>query len=226
MSSNYAQPIRNKLKRHASDTKSTKRRRTRAGVACINCRRKKIRCDVQTSEGTCTNCSLDSIICKTYLSSSLIVKPTGQGRSDLLSVPYVRGSDDKTLNVGKDEEFSPSGLSISSPRDVETGVQCLNDQFGSFKPDDLRKYLVKCFLQFIYPTFPVITFFQMASIAAVSEGNLPSCGEFVLNAFLATSIRFGDRKILRTCGIYSKERAFEFFYSNAKVRADSHTSNS
>jgi hypothetical protein len=84
---------------------------------------------------------LDGIICETYLSSSLVVKPNGQGTSDLLSVPYVRGSDDKTWSVGKEEEFSPSGLSIPSPRDVETGVQCLNDQFGLFKPDDLREII-------------------------------------------------------------------------------------
>lgn len=224
MNSNDAEVLRNKLNRHASNAKSNKRRITRAGVACINCRRKKIRCNVQISDGTCTNCSLDDITCQTHLYGSLIVKPDSQETSDLLSCPHLNGSHDITCNVGEKEESSLHGVSIPSPRDVENGVQFLNAQFDSSKPNGLRKYLVGCFLQFIYPTFPVITFFQMAGIAGANEGNVPSCGQFVLNAFLATSIRFGDRKVLGTYGIHSKERAFDFFYSNAKVRADSHTS--
>ena len=55
-------PKLSKSKGGQSDDKTL--RKSRAPVACRNCRLRKVRCDVSYSSGFCTNCRLNNVRCE------------------------------------------------------------------------------------------------------------------------------------------------------------------
>ena len=186
-------------------------RRKRARYACINCRRRKIRCDLQSIAGMCTNCSLNKTIGQVHPFRPSMEK-TSPNRSEgtaISSRAAVLVEEPKTTN---EEEFLASRASTPLDSSVESKHESFADKTTPFRRHDLRGYLVGRFLRFIYLTFPVTTLFQMATIVTVNEGDSTPCGEFVMHALLAASVAVSDQHELCAYGVDSKEETFEFFY--------------
>lgn len=197
------------------------KKRSRAGFACIACRRRKVRCDAQVQGDTCTNCALDKATCQIDLSRAGYKKNatlnTDEKTSIILPLPSLEES---PVHVWEDDDCSiadtPS-LKFDAASDRQ-GLQ--RNKSGAFPCQELRRHLVRCYLCHVYPSLPIIAVHQLVDIVNLRDGESPACGWFLLNALFATSIAFSDADILRRFGEYSRRDAFERFISEAKVNRE------
>lgn len=197
-------------------------KKSRAGFACINCRRRKVRCDVQIQEDTCTNCALSKATCQVGLYRE------GVNRE------FARNSTDQTKSI-MPPHFSPEEGPVHIWQDGDSPIagrpglefDAAPDRHGSklseydaFPSRELRCHLVHCYLHHVYPSLPIMTVCQLVNIINLQDGEEPSCGWFLLNGFFATSIAFLDETLLGRFGEYTRRDAIQHFASEAKVNKE------
>lgn len=201
-------------------TKTTKR--SRAGFACITCRRRKVRCDVQVQRDTCTNCALNKAACQVDLSreggnKEFAPMDTEESATVMSPLPSL---EEGPVHIWDDDDCSIAGTP-GLESDAGPGRHGSKlDKNDTVPSRELRCHLVHCYLRHVYPSLPIMTVCQLVNIINLQDGESPLCGWFVLNGFFATSIIFLDENVLQRFGRYSRRYAIERFISKAKVNRE------
>lgn len=208
-----------------SQAKPTKRSRapptktSRARFACINCRRKKVRCDVQVQGDTCTNCALNKAACQVDLSRESINKEFATNVMDPSKsiMPSLLSPKEGLVHIWEDGDGSIADVPRLKFDAAPNRHELKLDTNSAFPSRELRCHLVHCYLRHVYPSLPIMTVCQLVNIINLQDGEEPSCGWFLLNGFFAASIAFLDESVFRRFGKYSRRGAIQRFISEAKV---------
>lgn len=191
------------------------RNRKRAAIACISCRSRKVRCDVQFRNGACTNCSLDGQECHVQsMRTRVMGRPEGQS-----PIPNSPSSDEFSGKI----RYLPIRPADTSEQSDACRAHTPISQSMEMVPDKLlRQHLVRCYSRYVHPRLPVMTISDLAEIIDM-KAQSPYYGTFVMNALFSISAKYAQEDILREFGFRCKYDACSVFFSRAKVRKRSYS---
>ncbi|KAL2837828.1 fungal-specific transcription factor domain-containing protein [Aspergillus pseudodeflectus] len=220
-------------------TKSTMKR---AKVACSNCHRRKIRCDLTVHGNPCTNCRLDDTTCL-VTSREKCGPRRKRGATILGTAPsevqpadiVLKGSFDGQL-PGEQEEIQESILntprsSLLIPNNLPSyikrpstmldiidlqylqGTDALNVPTGI-----LRDELLKSYIRFVHPHMPIV---DLANFVQAVKGSESICASDQLSLLLFQAVMFAgslfiDLKYLLAAGYCSRKVARDHFFHRAQ----------
>ncbi|RFU25539.1 hypothetical protein B7463_g10796, partial [Scytalidium lignicola] len=201
--------------------------RTRAVTACVHCREKRKRCDVDY-HSPCTNCRLDEVACnvpKAHRLQRSSPEIQIQVANGFLKVVSVDRSD--TTSQSSPPEQRPPLLDLDYVKPLSLNLIEEDIEFLAVKgalwipPTELRDALLCSYLDYVHPFLPILKLSQLLAMFRRQKGSEGSRVSILLfQAIMLAASAFVDEKLLLNNGFNTRREARKEMYQRVKLLAE------